>query len=106
MVAAHEAAARAVPLTATETTLAVGGMEGVMAKGPLDTVTVVEETGRELSLVLTMVGHHPPMRDEPSLWWVSPWDPSSELFTLDAFTEGIERENLYEGFMATLEALN
>ena len=32
-------------------------------------------------------------------------DPSSELFTLDDVAEGMERENLNEGFMATLEAL-
>jgi hypothetical protein len=33
-------------------------------------------------------------------------DPLSELFTLDATTEGMEREKLHEGFTATLEALN
>ena len=36
---------------------------------------------------------------------MSPWDPSSELFTLDDATEGMERENLNEGFTATLEAM-
>ena len=59
-----------------------------------------------MSLVLPSEGHHPPVRDELPLWWVSPWDPSSGLFTLDAFTEGIEREKLSEGFTAALEALN
>ena len=59
-----------------------------------------------MSLVLPSKGHHSPMQDEPSLWWVSPWDPSSELFTLDDAVEGMEREKLSEGFMAMLEALN
>ena len=67
---------------------------------------VAKETGRELSLVLPSEGHHPPTRDEPSLWWVSPWDPSSELFTLDDAAEGMERDKLSEGFTDALEALN
>ena len=106
MVAAPKAAARAVPPMALETTPAVGGMEGVMAKGPSDTVAIAEETGRELSLVLTSEGYHLPMRDEPPLRWVSPWDPSSKLFTLDDAAEGMEQEKLHEGFTAALEALN
>ena len=77
-----------------------------MAKGPSDTAVVAEETGRDLSLVLTSEGHHPPMWDEPPLRWVSPWEPSSELFTLDDAAEGMEQEKLSEGFTATLEALN
>ena len=77
-----------------------------MAKGPSDTTAVAEETGRELSLVLTLEGHHPPGWDEPPLRWVSPWDPSLELFTLDDAADGMERENLNEGFTVTLEALN
>ena len=106
MVAALDAAARPVLPVAPETTSAVGGMDGVMAKRPSDTTTVVEEAGRELSLVLQLEGHHPPMRDEPSLRWVSPWDPSSERFTLDDAAEGMEREKLSEGFTVMLEALN
>ena len=77
-----------------------------MAKGPSDTTTVAEETGKELSLVLTSEGHHLPMWDEPSFRWVSPWDPSLELFTLDDAAEGMERENLNGGIAAVLEALN
>ena len=105
-VAAPEAAASVVPPTALETTPAVGGMEEVMAEGPSDAMVVAKETGRELSLVLTSEGLHPPTRDEPSLRWVSPWDPSSEVFTLNDVAEGMEREELHEGFTATLEALN
>jgi len=106
MVAMTEAVARAVPPMAPEMTPVVGGTEGFMAKGPLDTMVVAEMTGRELSLVLTLEGRHPPMRDEPPLRWVSPWDPLSELFTLDDAAEGMEREKLRAGFIATLEALN
>ena len=69
-------------------------------------MAVAEETDRELSLVLTSKGHHPPVWDEPPLRWVSPWDPSSELFILDDAAEGMEWEKLSEGFMAALEALN
>ena len=105
MVAA-EVAARAVPPTATETTPVVGGTEEVMAKGPSDSVAVVEETGRELSLALTLESHHPPVWDGPPLRWVSPWDPSSKVFTLDDAAEGMEREKLHEGFTTVLEALN
>ena len=103
---AAKAAALAVPPTATERTPAVGGTEGIMALGPSDAVAVAEETGRELSLALTSESHHPPTRDEFLLWWVSPWDLSLELFTLDDATQGMEREKLREGFMTTLEALN
>ena len=67
---------------------------------------IVEETSKELSLALPSEGHHPPTWDEPLFWWVSLWDPSLELFTLDDAAEGMEREKLREGFMATLEALN
>ena len=69
-------------------------------------MAVAERTDRELSLVLPSEGCHRPMRDEPPLRWVSPWDLSSELFTLDDAAEGMEREKLSEGFTATLEALN
>ena len=69
-------------------------------------MAVVEETGRGLSLALPSEGHHPPAWDEPPFWWVSPWDPSSELFTLDDAAEGMERESLNEGITAALEALN
>ena len=105
MVAA-EVAARAVPPTATETTPVVGGTEEVMAKGPSDSVAVVEETGRELSLALPLEGHHLPMWDEPPFRWVSPWDLSLELFTLDDAAEGMEWESLNEWITAMLEALN
>ena len=100
------AAAHPVLPAALETTSAVGGTEGVMAKGPSDTTTVVEETGKELSLVLTLESHPPPMWDDPPLQWVSSWDMSSELFTLDDDAEGMEREKLRKGFTSTLEALN
>ena len=106
MAATPEAATCPVLPAAPETMPAVGRTEGVMAQGPSDTMAVAEETDRELSLVLTSKGHHPPAQDEPPLRWVSPWDPLSELFTLDNAAEGMERKNLNEGFMATLEALN
>ena len=106
MVAVPEAAAGLVLPTAPETTPAMGRTEGVMAQGPSDTAVVAEETDRELSLVLPLEGHHPPAWDEPLLRWVSPWDPSSELFTLDDAGEGMEWENLNKGFTAVLEALN
>ena len=95
--AVPEAAAHPVLPAALETTSVVGRMEGIMAKGPSDTVVVVEETDRELSLVLTSEGHHPPMQDEPPLRWVSLWDPSSKLFTLDDAAKGMERKKLSEG---------
>ena len=106
MVAVLEAAVCPMPPMAPETTLAVGGTEGVMAEGPSNATAVAEETGRELSLALTSESRYPPARDESPLWWVSPWDPSSELFTLDDATEGMERESLNEGITAALEALN
>ena len=89
MVAVLEAAAHPVLSAASETTAVVGKTKGVMAKGPSDTAVVAEEIGRELSLVMTSEGRHPPMWDEPPLWWVSPWDLSSELFTLDDAAEGM-----------------
>ena len=104
--AAAEVATRALPPTAIETTPAMGGMEGIMAKRPSDAMAVAKDTGRELSLALTSESHHPPARDEPLLRCVSPSDLSSELFTLDDAAEGMEREKLSEGFTATLEALN
>ena len=103
---ASEVVVRPVLPAAPEMTPAVVRMEGVMAKGPLDTAVVAEETGRELSLVPPLEGRHPPTQDEPPFRWVSPWDPSSKLFTLDDATEGMEREKLSEGFMAMLEALS
>jgi len=60
MVVALEAAARPELSAALETTSAVGRKERVMAKGPSDTAAVADETGRELSLALRSVGHHPP----------------------------------------------
>ena len=63
-------------------------------------------TGGEPSLALTSVGSDSPARSEPLLRWVSPQDPSSELFTLDDAAEGMERESLNEGITAMLEALN
>ena len=45
----------------------VGRTEGVLAEGPSDTMVVDEETGRELSLVLTLRGSHLPKQDEPLL---------------------------------------
>ena len=103
---APEAAAHPMLPVAPETTLALVRTKGVMAQGPSDTATVAEETGRELPLVLPSEGHHPPTRDEPPPRWVSPWDPSSERFTLDDAAEGMEREKLSEGFTVMLEALN
>ena len=67
MVAAPEAAAHPVLLATLETTPAMVRMEGVVAEGPPDTAVVAEETGRELSLVLTSEGRHPPAQDEPLL---------------------------------------
>ena len=69
-------------------------------------MVVAEETGRELSLVLPSEGHHLPVGDEPPFRWVSSWDSSLELFTLDDAAEGMERESLNEGITASLEALN
>ena len=106
MVVVPEAAARPVLPAALETTPVVGTTEGVMAQGPSGTMAVAKEISRELSLVPPSEGRHPLTRDEPPLRWVSPWDPSSELFTLDDAAEGMEREKLSEGFTATLEALN
>ena len=67
VVAVPEAAARLVVSVAQEMTPVVGRTEGVVAEGPSDTTTVAEETSRELSLVLTLGGSHPPMWDEPLL---------------------------------------
>ena len=106
MVAVPKAAPHPVLPAAQETMPVVGRMQGVMFEAPPNTTVVAEETDRELSLVLTSEGHCPPMRDEPLLWWVSPRDPSSELFTLDDAGEGMEWENLNKGFTAALEALN
>ena len=69
-------------------------------------MAVTEETGRELSLALPSEGRHSPMQDEPPFWWVTLWDLSSELFTVDDAAEGMERESLNEGIRSTLEALN
>ena len=91
---------------ALEATPVIGRTEGDMAEGPPNTMAVAEDTSRELSLVLPLEGHHSPTRDEPLLRWVSPRDLSSELFTLDDATEGMERESLNEGITAALEALN
>ena len=106
MVVVHEAVARPVLPAAQETTPIVDRTEGVVAEGPSVTVVVAEETGRELSLVLTSGGSHRPMRDEPLLRWASPQDSLSELFTLDDPAKGMERESLNEGITAALEALN
>ena len=75
----------------------VSRTEGVTAEGSPDTALVAEGTSGELSLALTSGVSHPPTRDEPLLQWVSPWDLSSGLFTLDDATEGMEQENLNEG---------
>ena len=63
--AASEAASHPVLPVALEMTPAVGRTEGVMAQGPSDTAAVAEETGRELSPVPPLEGHHPPAWDEP-----------------------------------------
>lgn len=101
-----KAVAHLVLLAALEMMPVMGRTEGVMAVGHPNTTAVAEKTGKELSLVLTSEGHHPPVRDEPLLWWVNPWDLSSKLFTLDDATEGMEWESLNEGITAMLEALN
>ena len=103
---APEAVARLVLSAAPETTPTASRTEGVMAYGPSGTMVVAEETDKEFSLVLPSEGRHPPMQDEPPLWWVSPWYLSSKLFTLDDVAKGMEREKLSEGFAAMLEALN
>ena len=77
-----------------------------MAEGSPDTTVVAKGTGGELYLALTLEGSHSPMQDEPLLWWVSPQDPLSKLFTLDDTAEGMQWESLNEGITATLEALN
>ena len=66
-VAVPEAAAHPVLPAARETTPIVGRTEGVMTEGPPNTTVVAEETGRELSLVLTLGGSRPPAQDEPLL---------------------------------------
>ena len=91
---------------AHKTTPIMGRTEGVVAEGSSDTMVVAGRTSGELSLALTSRGSHLPIWDEPLLWWVSPQDPSSELFTLDDSAEGMERESLNEGITAALEALN
>ena len=103
---ALEAAAQPMLPAAQEMTPVVSRMEGVAVEGSSDTTVVAEGTGRELSSALTSGGSHPPTQDDPLLWWVSPQDPSSKLFTLDDAAEGMEREKLNEGFTAVLEALN
>ena len=65
-------------------------------------MAVAEETDRELSLVQPSQSRHLSTRDEPLPRCVSLWDPSSECFTLDDVAEGLEREKLSEGFVATL----
>ena len=97
VVAATEAAARLALPAAPETMPIVRRTEGAVAEGPPDTTVVVEETDRELSLVLTLGDSHPPMRKEPLLLWGSPQDPSLELFTLDDDAEGMERWNDDDG---------
>ena len=86
--------------------LDVGRTEGDASEGSLDVTVVAERTGGELSLAPTLGGSHSPMRDEPLLRWMNPWDPTSTLFTLDDATESMERESLDEGITAMLEALN
>ena len=104
--AALEAAVRPVPSAAPEAMPVLGRTEGVIAEGPPDTIVVGEETGKELSLVLTSGGSRPPTQSEPLLWWGSPHDPSSALFTLDDDAEGMERESLDNGIMTMLDDLN
>ena len=106
MVAVPKAAPHPVLPAAQETMPVVGTMQGVMFEGPPNTTVVAEETDRELSLVLTPGGSHPPMRDEPLLRWGSPQDPSSVIFTLDDGTEDMDRESLGNGITAVLDALN
>ena len=72
MVAAPKTAMHPMLPTAPEMMPVVGRTEGVMAEAPSVTAVVVEETGRELSLVLTSEDRHPPTWDEPLLRWVSP----------------------------------
>ena len=106
MVVAPKVAAQPVLPAAQESTPIMGRTEGVMAEGPSDTAVAVEGIAGELSLALTSRGSHLPMWDEPLLWWVSPQDQSSKLFTLDDATKGMEPESLNEGITAKLEALN
>ena len=63
-------------------------------------------TGGESSLALMSVGCDLPTRGEPLLWWTSPQDPASTLFTLDATAVGMEQESLDVGIMSVLEALD
>ena len=59
VVVVPKAAVRPVLPAALEMTPAMVRTEGVMAKGPPDTMVVTEETGRELSLVSTWGGQPP-----------------------------------------------
>ena len=52
------------------------------------------------------VGSDSPTWGEPLLWWVSPEDPTSTLFTLDAAAESMERESLDVGVASMLKALD
>ena len=51
----------------------------------------------EPSLALMLVGSNSFARGEPLLWWASPEDPTSTLFTLDDATESMEWESLDVG---------
>ena len=52
------------------------------------------------------MGSDSPTRGEPLLWWASPEDPMSTLFTLDNAIESMERESLDVGFASMLKALD
>ena len=92
MVVAEEAAQSAPPV-AQVTAPDMGQMEGYMAEGSLEVAAVVERTGGESSLALTLRGSRSPTWDEPLLRWTNPQDPTSTLFALDDATESMERES-------------
>ena len=64
------------------------------------------EAGGKPSLALTSVGSDLPMRGKPLLWWASPEDLTSTIFTLDDTTESMERESLDVGIVSMLKALD
>ena len=67
---------------------------------------MVIRVSREPSLALTSVGSDSPVWGEPLLWWASPEDPTSTLFTLDDAIGRMERESLNMGIVFVLEALD
>ena len=70
--AVPEVAAQSAPLVAQVMPPDVGRTEGDVAEGSPDVAAVVEWTGGESSLALTLWGSHSPTRGEPLLQWMNP----------------------------------